>query len=59
MVSIKGNFKLQFDRDEETNYFSLKVGNLNNTKNSNMNTEMIDYDRIPLKALSEEEGKRI
>ena len=56
----KGNFKLQFSLDEETKDFDLKVANPNPSNKAKLDPNLIvEYDKLPLKALSEEgkEGK--
>ena len=48
--------------DEETKDFALKVANPNPSNKAKLDPNLIvDYDKLPLKALSEEgkEGKRV
>ena len=52
----KGNFKLEFTLDQETKDFALRVANPNPTNKAKLDPKlMVEYDRLPIKALSEEE----
>ena len=53
----KGNFKLEFSLDKETQNFALKVANPNpSNKAKHDPKKIVEYDTIPIKALSEGES---
>ena len=53
MVSEFGNFILQFNIDKKTKEFTLNVANPNKSNNAVLDTRVLDYDKLPLKALSD------
>ena len=53
MVSDFGNFKLQFNLDKDTKEFTLNVANPNKSNKAVLDTRVLDYDKLPLKALSD------
>ena len=59
IVSEFGNFKLQFNLDKKTKEFTLNVANPNKSNNAVLDTRVLDYDKLPLKALSDEEEKDV
>ena len=59
IVSEFGNFKLQFNLDKKTKEFTLNVANPNKSNKAVLDTRVLDYDKLPLKALSDEEEKAV
>ena len=53
MVSDAGNFKLQFNLDKKTKEFTLNVANPNKSNKAVLDTRVLDYDKLPLKALTD------
>ena len=59
IVSEFGNFKLQFNLDKKTKEFTLNVANPNKSNNAVLDTRVLEYDKLPLKALSDEEESKV
>ena len=53
MVSDAGNFKLQFNLDKKTKEFTLNVANPNKSNKAVLDTRVLAYEKLPLKALTD------
>ena len=55
MIINQRNIKLEFNFDNESKDFTLRVGKPKPPSTEVLENNMIEYERLPLKALSDEE----
>ena len=55
MIINQRNIKLEFNFDNESKDFTLRVGKPKPPSTEVLENNMIEYERLPLKALTDEE----